>query len=59
MKTILPIILVLFWFSSMAQITINQQDLPQPGDTFMLYVDKTPAVSLGNASATAQVWNYT
>lgn len=58
MKNILPILLVILCLYSNAQITIYQQDLPQPGDTFMLYVDKTPSVSLGTASATAQVWNY-
>ncbi len=58
MKKFLPVILTLLWFTSNAQITVYQQDLPQPGDTFMLYVDKTPSVSLGNASASAQNWNY-
>ena len=58
MRKLIPVILILFWFSANSQITIYQQDLPQPGDTFMLYVDKTPSVSLGNASASAQNWDY-
>ncbi len=58
MKKLLPILLALVWYSSTAQITIYQQDLPQPGDTFKLYVDKTPTVSLGNASASSQIWNF-
>jgi hypothetical protein len=58
MKKLLPVLLVLFCYSSNAQITIYQQDLPQPGDTFMLYVDKTPTVSLGSPSASSQIWNY-
>jgi len=43
---------------SFGQITINQQDLPQPGDTFLLNVDKTPSVSLGNPSSVSQIWNF-
>lgn len=58
MKKLLPAIFLLLSISSFAQITIQQNDLPQPGDTFMLYVDKTPTVSLGSPSASSQVWNY-
>lgn len=58
MKNLLFLFLSLLWLSSIAQTTINQQDLPQPGDTFMLYVDTTPSVSLGNASSLSQNWNY-
>ena len=58
MKKLIPVLLMFISFSSQAQITILQDDLPQPGDTFMLYVDKTPTVSLGNASSSSQVWNY-
>jgi len=58
MKNLLPAYFLLFNYLSFSQITIYQQDLPQPGDTFMLYVDKTPSVSLGNASSLSQNWNY-
>jgi hypothetical protein len=58
MKNFLLLFFFLLWISSNAQITIYQQDLPQPGDTFKLYVDKTPTVSLGNASASSQNWDY-
>lgn len=44
--------------SGISQTTIYQADLPQPGDSFVLYIDKTPSVSLGNASASSQIWDY-
>lgn len=58
MKNFLLALFLMPILSGMAQVTINQQDLPQPGDTFMLYVDKTPVVTLGTASPTQQNWNW-
>lgn len=58
MKKTLFLFFSLLSVNLIGQITINEQDLPQPGDTFMLYVDKTPSVSLGNASSSSQIWNY-
>jgi len=58
MKNLLLAILLIISLSGFSQITIYQADLPQPGDSFMLYVDKTPVVSLGTASASFQNWDY-
>jgi hypothetical protein len=58
MKAIVLIICISIAATASAQITITGLDIPLPGDTFMLYVDKTPSVSLGTAQPTAQYWNF-
>ncbi len=58
MKKNLLLFFSLLSINLIGQTTIYEQDLPQPGDSFLLYVDKTPTVSLGSPSALSQVWNY-
>ncbi len=51
--------LALAGFSATAQITITETDLPQAGNTYLVYTDTTPSIALGTPSATAQSWNFT
>lgn len=50
--------LILSVFAGTAQPTITLADLPQPGYTYLVSTDTTPAINLGVPGAAAQNWNF-
>jgi len=59
MKTFFLIILVsLLSFSAFSQVVIEESDLLQPGDTFLIHVDLMPAISVDLTPGADLTWDF-
>ena len=60
MKTLLLTLLGLFFaFGAFSQITIEEVDLMQPGDTFLIHVDILPTIDINLETGADLTWDFT
>jgi hypothetical protein len=60
MRTVFLMVVILFpAISVFSQVVIEESDLMQPGDTFLIHVDLNPSVTVDLAPGSNLSWNFT